>query len=101
MLKREGVTISGDGRGRAYDNIFVERLWHSVKHEDVYLNVYEAMGELMIRLSKYFVKYNGEQSHQALSNRTPDEVYQSSCGGGALIVDKYGTKENIVKNQIE
>jgi len=101
VLKREGVTISMDGRGRAYDNIFVERLWRSVKHEDVYLNGYETMGELMIGLNKYFVKYNGERPHQALSNRTPDEVYQSSCGGGALIVDKYGTKENTVKNRIE
>ena len=59
------------------------------------------MGELMIGLSKYFVKYNGERTHQALSNRTPDEVYQSSYGRGVLIVDKYGTKENTVKNQID
>ena len=47
MLKREGVTISMDGRGRAFDNIFVERLWRSVKHEDVYLNGYATMGELL------------------------------------------------------
>ena len=51
VLKREGITISMDGRGRAFDNIFVERLWRSVKHEDVYLNGYATMGELLIGLT--------------------------------------------------
>ena len=65
VLKREAVTISMDGRGRAFDNIFVECLWRSVKHEDVYLNGYAAMGELLMGLTKYFVFYNGERPHQA------------------------------------
>ena len=84
-----------DGRGRAYDNIFVERLWRSVKYEDVYLNGYATMGELLLGLSKYFVEYNGERPHQALGNKTPDEVYESASGGGAMIVDKYGAKEGL------
>ena len=96
VLKREGVTISMDGRGRAYDNIFVERLWRSVKHENVYLKGYATMGELLIGLTKYFVFYNGERPHQALGNQTPNAVYASSVGGGAMIVDKYGaTKESL------
>jgi putative transposase len=90
VLKREEITISMDGRGRAFDNIFVERLWRSVKHEDVYLNGYATMGELLIGLTKYFAFYNGERPHQALGNRTPDAVHASATGGGAMIVDKYG-----------
>ncbi len=54
VLKREGITISMDGRGRALDNIFVERLWRSVKHEDVYLNGYASLGELTLGLVEYF-----------------------------------------------
>jgi len=89
VLKREGVTISMDGRGRAFDNIFVERLWRSVKHEDVYLKGYATMGELMVGLTEYFVFYNGERPHQSLANKTPDAVYRSAIGGGAMIVDKF------------
>src|SRR5450830_762918 len=66
VLKREHIAISMDGRGRAYDNIFVERLWRSVKHEDVYLNGYATMGELLIGLTKYFAFYNAERPHQSL-----------------------------------
>ena len=90
VLKREGVVISMDGRGRAFDNIFVERLWRSVKHEDVYLNGYTSMGELMVGLAKYFVFYNGERPHQSLGQSTPDVVYRTAIGGGAVIVDKFG-----------
>ena len=96
LLKREGITISMDGRGRAFDNIFVERLWRSVKHEDIYLNGYATMGELVIGLAKYFVFYNGERPHQSLGNRTPHEVYQTGAGGGAVIVDKYGPRQSEV-----
>lgn len=95
VLKREGVTISMDGRGRAFDNIFVERLWRSVKHEDVYLNGYGAMGELLIGLTKYFAFYNGERPHQALRNLTPDVVHQRAEGGGAMIVDNYGVAQGL------
>ena len=89
VLKREGVVISMDGRGRAFDNIFVERLWRSVKHEDVYLKGYASMSELTAGLAEYFRFYNGERPHQSLGNLTPDVVYQTAIGGGAMIVDKY------------
>lgn len=72
------------------DNIFVERLWRNVKYEDIYLNGYASMPELMLGLTNYFVFYNGERPHQALDYRTPNMVYVTATGGGALIVDKYG-----------
>ena len=89
VLKREGIVISMDGRGRAFDNIFVERLWRSVKHEDVYLKGYATMGELLVGLTEYFVFYNGERPHQSLGENTPDVVHRTAVGGGALIVDKF------------
>lgn len=93
VLKREGVDISMDGRGRALDNIFVERLWRNVKHEDVYLKGYANMAELMMGLTQYFSFYNEERPHQSLGYETPGNVYRSGRGGGALIVDKYGETE--------
>lgn len=93
VLKREGIAISMDGRGRALDNIFVERLWRNVKHEDVYLKGYANMAELMIGLAQYFSFYNEERPHQSLGYLTPDDVYASGRGGGAMIVDKYGSAE--------
>ncbi len=90
VLKREGIQISMDGRGRAYDNIFVERLWRSVKHEHVYLHGHGTVGELLAGLTEYFVLYNAERPHQALGNRTPDEVYRTAEGGGAIIINRFG-----------
>jgi putative transposase len=89
VLTREGVVISMDGRGRVFDNIFVERLWRNVKHEDVYLKGYATMGELMVGLTEYFAFYNGERPHQSLGDQTPQVVYQTAIGGGAMIVDKF------------
>ena len=93
VLKREGVAISMDGRGRALDNIFVERLWRNVKHEDVYLKGYANMAELTVGLAQYFAFYNAERPHQSLGYKTPASVYRSGSGGGALIVDKYGSAQ--------
>ena len=90
VLRREGIAISMDGRGRALDNIFVERLWRSVKYEDIYLKGYASLLELRLGLSEYFAFYNSERPHQSLGNRTPDAVYASGEGGGASIVDRYG-----------
>ncbi|WMU33774.1 IS3-like element ISPpu29 family transposase [Pseudomonas aeruginosa] len=90
VLKREGVAISMDGRGRALDNIFVERLWRNVKHEDVDLKGYANMAELTVGLAQYFAFYNAERPHQSLGYKTPASVYRSGIGGGALIADKYG-----------
>ena len=90
VLKREGIVISMDGRGRAFDNIFVERLWRSVKHEDVYLRGYATMGELTLGLDEYFAFYNGERPHQSLGQKTPEVVYRTAVSGGAMILDKFG-----------
>lgn len=88
-LKLNGIAISMDGRGRALDNIFVERLWRSVKHEDVYLKGYVDMPRLQLGLAEYFEFYNTERPHQSLGDLTPIEVYQTGSGGGARIVDKF------------
>ena len=93
VLIKASITISMDGRGRALDNIFVERLWRSVKHEDVYLNGYATVAELIIGLTRYFAFYNGERPHQGLGNRTPHEVYVSGTGGGASIPNYWKMKE--------
>lgn len=78
------------------DNIFVERLWRSVKYEDVYLKGYGNSMELMIGLTEYFVFYNGERPHQSLGNLTPDQVYATASGGGARIVDKFNKSEKLL-----
>ena len=78
-----------DGRGRAFENIIVERLWRNVKHEDIYLKGYATIGELVIGLTAYFLFYNEERPHQSLGNKTPLAVYQTASGGGAMILDKY------------
>jgi putative transposase len=75
-LLSAGVLISMDGRGRALDNVFVERLWRSVKYEEVYLQDYDGMGEAQRGLGRYFGFYNGERPHQALGYRTPRAVYE-------------------------
>ena len=92
-LKAHGIAISMDGRGRALDNIFVERLWRSVKYEDVYLKGYAGVPELPLGLASYFGFYNSERFHRSLGCLTPDEVYRTASGGGARIIDKYGKKE--------
>jgi len=79
------VRISMDSRGRAYDNIFVERLWWSVKYEDIYLRGYQNIPECKNGLSRYFKFYNAERRHQALDYKTPWEVYSEGMdknGGG-------------------
>jgi putative transposase len=75
VLQAQGVRISMDGKGRWIDNVFVERLWRSVKYEEVYLHAYESPREANAALERYFRFYNGRRPHQALDNRTPDEAY--------------------------
>jgi len=74
-LKDHGVAISMDGKGRWMDNVFVERLWRSVKYEDIYLRAYETPAELRVGLTRYFTFYNTQRRHSALDRRTPDAVY--------------------------
>jgi putative transposase len=74
-LEQEGIRISMDGRGRVYDNIFVERLWRALKYEEVYLKTYRDVREARQEIGRYFEFYNRERLHQALLYRTPAEVY--------------------------
>jgi len=74
-LESAGVLVSMDGVGRCLDNVFVERLWRSVKQEDIYLQGYESVSELEAGLRRYFRFYNEERRHQSLGNRTPASVY--------------------------
>jgi len=76
------VRISMDGRGRALDNIFTERLWRAVKYEEVYLHEYTSLREARTGLTTYFDFYNHRRVHQALGYRTPAEVYTGRPGGG-------------------
>ena len=75
-LKEHHIRISMDGRGRALDNIFIERLWRSVKYECIYLNAFENGARLYYGLDEYFRFYNTERKHQSLDNQTPDSVYK-------------------------
>ncbi len=74
-LEKIGIKISMDGRGRAMDNIFVERLWRTVKYEEVYLKSYETVKEARESLARYFHFYNTERLHEALGYRTPKKAY--------------------------
>jgi len=80
-LEARDVAISMDGRGRCYDNIFVERLWRTVKYEEVYLKDYADPLEARAALGAYFRFYNGQRPHQALGYLTPSEVYWGLTGG--------------------
>jgi putative transposase len=75
LLKKNDIQISMDGKGRAIDNIFIERLWRTVKYEHIYLHVYEDGLSLYKGLNTYLKFYNGERRHQSLSNKTPEEYY--------------------------
>jgi putative transposase len=85
-LEGAGVAVSRDGRGRALDNVFVERLWRSVKYEDIYIKDYERVSELESGLTAYFRFYDEDRPHQSLDYRTPGEVYRAgvigALGGG-------------------
>jgi putative transposase len=75
VLKAAGIAISMDGKGRWIDNVFIERLWRSVKYEEVYLHAYEDDSQAKAGLSRYFAFCNTRRSHQSLDYRTPDAVY--------------------------
>ena len=81
VLKKKNITISMDGRGRAIDNIFVERLWRSVKYENVYLKGYETIPQAEVGLKEYFNFYNTERHHQSLGYKTPWLVYSGLEAG--------------------
>jgi len=78
LLERNGVRISMDGKGRYSDNLFIERLWRTVKYEEVYLKAYQNGIDARVGLGEYFRFYNTERPHQALGYRTPAEVFNST-----------------------
>lgn len=78
LLKAHGVRISMDGKGRCRDNIFVERLWRTVKYEEVYLHAYEDLVDAREHLRLYFAFYNDERPHQALRGLVPSAAYYAS-----------------------
>lgn len=77
VLERHKISISMDGKGRALDNVYIERLWRSLKYEDIYLNSYETMKELKEGVKRYFIFYNTERFHQSLGYLTPEKMYES------------------------
>jgi putative transposase len=78
-LQNHAVTISMDGKGRYMDNIFVERLWRSLKYEEVYLNAYGSVAEAKAGIGSWLDFYNEERQHQSLGYRTPRQVYEAEC----------------------
>ena len=81
ILLENDVKISMDGRGRCMDNIFTERLWRTVKYEDIYIKDYSTPRELHNGLDVFFLKYNTKRPHQSLDYKTPEEVYLSKTLG--------------------
>lgn len=79
LLKGHGIQISMDGKGRAIDNIFIERLWRTVKYEHIYLHVYEDGWSLYKGLQQYFTFYNDERRHQSLNYETPVTLYRRAA----------------------
>jgi putative transposase len=74
-LKKEGISISMDGKGRWRDNVFVERIWKSVKYEEVYLHAYASVSEARTSIGRYLEFYNSIRPHSSLKTLTPDQVY--------------------------
>ena len=74
-LLENAIAVSMDGRGAWRDNVFVERLWRSVKYEEVYLRAYDSVGEARASLSRYFIFYNTKRPHSSLDARTPECFY--------------------------
>jgi putative transposase len=74
-LKDYDIKISMDGKGRAMDNIFIERLWRSVKYEEIYVKEYQSVAELRKALREYFEFYNHQRPHQSFEGQTPSEIY--------------------------
>ena len=89
LLERRGVTVSMDGKGSYTDNLFIERLWRSLKYEEVYLKAYTDRREARSQIGEYFRFYNTQRPHQALEYRTPAEV--DTCEREADMVHSQGT----------
>jgi putative transposase len=84
-LLQAGIRISMDGQGRVFDNIFVERLWRTIKYEEVYLNDYQTVSDATRRLGSYLHFYNDERLHQSLGYKTPSQVYYEQGGSNEAL----------------
>jgi putative transposase len=98
ILKQHGVRISMDGKGSYHDNLFIERLWRSVKYEEVYLKAYQDGRDARIGLGNYFRFYNTERPHQALGYRTPAEVFIPSVAEGFASIPVEVTSGGMVES---
>jgi putative transposase len=97
-LESAGVAISMDGKGRALDNVFVERLWRSVKYEEIYPKAYETGAECHASLQMYLRFYCNQRPHQSLAYRTPAEVYRGEASAAAVCVGRMSTKSKSPAN---
>ena len=77
LLKKHGIRISMDGKGAWRDNVFIERLWRSVKYEEIYLHADDTVADSRAGIGKYFNLYNRRRPHSSLNRKTPDQVYYS------------------------
>lgn len=92
-VQSQGIEISMSGRGRCWDNIFVERFWRSLKYEEIYLNHYSCTDELMEGIGSYISLYNDRRLHSALNHRTPSQVYWDKLGASPQTPDKSSAAE--------
>ena len=96
-LQEQRVRVSMDGKGRYLDNIFVERLWRSIKYEEVYLKAYQTVAETGTGINAYLEFYNRQRPHQALGYRTPAEVYQHGQEERGAAAEEAGLPSGLVK----
>ena len=95
VLEDNNIKISMDGKGRAIDNVFTERLWRTVKYEDIFLRGYETMTEAQQGLCDYFLFYNSERIHEKLDYKTPDLVYYEKYRSESIAINKNLLKEAV------
>ena len=89
-----------DGKGRYLDNIFVERLWRSIKYEEVYLKAYQTVAEARVGINPYLEFYNRQRPHQSLGYRTPAEMYQNGQAEKQVAAQKAGLPSGVVKPSV-
>ncbi len=95
-LQERGIRVSMDGKGRYLDNIFVERLWRSIKYEEVYLKAYQSVAEARAGINAYLEFYNRQRPHQALGYRTPAEMYQNGQEGKKVAAQEAGLPSEVM-----